>query len=67
MILGALILGVAAPAAAKWTEVAAARMPVAHTALIVMAEAGWNRWSKHPIKAGECGASTARCSTGSCS
>ncbi len=53
MILGALMLGVAAPVAAKWTEVAAARTPVAHTALSVVAEAGWNRWSKHPIKAEE--------------
>ncbi|WP_375381783.1 hypothetical protein [uncultured Sphingomonas sp.] len=49
----ALMLGLAAPAVAKWTEVAAARTPVAGSTLSVAAGAGWNRWSKHPIKAEE--------------
>ena len=53
MLLGALALGMAAPATAKWTEVAAGRTSVAHSMLSVSTGAGWNRWSKHPIKVEE--------------
>ena len=53
MIPTVLMLGFAAPAVAKWTEVAPARTPVAHSMLSVMMGAGWNRWSKHPIKTEE--------------
>ena len=50
MMIATLALLLAAPAAAKWKEVAAARTPVATSSLSVAADAGWNRWTKKPIK-----------------
>ena len=50
MMIAALALLLATPATAKWKEVAPARTPVAASGLSVVADAGWNRWTRKPIK-----------------
>jgi len=43
-------LCIAAPAAAKWTEIEPAKVVVANKAMSVVATPHWNRWSQKPIK-----------------